>query len=79
MMKHYTATFEDGTVMTRSSEREYSHAWRITRDGEEHAKGFSRTEKLARDQITSFLNRARKFGAEHRYAGAIAPATFTSK
>lgn len=41
MATKYTATFSDGTAITRTSERTYGAAWRATwtdpRDGEPHA------------------------------------------
>ena len=40
-MTRYTATFED-TVVTRNTERTYSHAWIVTNaSGNVYAKGFS--------------------------------------
>jgi hypothetical protein len=44
----YTATFADGTVVKRSSEREYSHCWRVqytnrsTHDVLDHSRGKAR-------------------------------------
>jgi hypothetical protein len=44
----YTATLADGTVLTRSTERTYSHAWAIIWDGKElGCTGFSGTRELA--------------------------------
>ena len=52
----YTATFDDGSIITRKSDREYRAAWRVNFRGqgagapwpEDHsATGFSRTDELA--------------------------------
>lgn len=49
MKKTYTATFADGTVLTRKSEREYKAAYRVTVDGGKVtiAQGFSGDPSLA--------------------------------
>jgi len=43
----YTATFSDGTVLTRSTERAYSHAWARFCDGNLVESGFSARQELA--------------------------------
>jgi ribosomal protein S11 len=44
----YTATLSDGTILTRSSERPYTHAWAIIWDGKElGCTGFSGSRELA--------------------------------
>jgi hypothetical protein len=44
----YTATLADGTVLTRSTERIYSHAWAIIWDSKElGSTGFSGSRELA--------------------------------
>jgi hypothetical protein len=44
----YTATLADGTILTRSTERTYTHAWAIIWDGKElGCTGFSGTRELA--------------------------------
>lgn len=48
----YTATFANGDVLTRSSDRVYTYAWRITASHESYEpytmRGFAATEGLAR-------------------------------
>ena len=49
----YTATFDDGSIITRKSDREYRAAWRLTlpsnfnRDNYAGLQGFSSTLALA--------------------------------
>ena len=44
----YTATLSDGTILTRSSERPYTHAWAIIWDGDKlGSSGFSGSRLLA--------------------------------
>jgi hypothetical protein len=45
-MTNYTATFANDTL-TRKSDREYSHAWIVTVDGNVVDKGFSGNENMA--------------------------------
>ena len=46
MKKQFTATFEDGTVKTRKSEAEYTHAYKITSTTGSVEYGFSKTYEL---------------------------------
>lgn len=46
----YRATFTDGTVVTRNSYREYTHAWRCG-----GMTGFSGSERLAQDQCRGYM------------------------
>lgn len=67
----YQATFADGTVITRTSHRTYTHAWRIVRgapvrgeylykDGFTHT-GFSGSAALAQKAIASERGRFEDF------------------
>lgn len=44
----YTATFSDGTILTRGTERTYSHAWARFYDGKMIESGFSARLDLAK-------------------------------
>ena len=51
----YTATFADGTVISRKSDREYGFAWLVTtNDAESSASGFSASFELARKASDGF-------------------------
>jgi hypothetical protein len=53
-MKHYSATFADGTVLHRSSaSRTYTHAWRVGR-GHGFAGSFELAEKAARADASRY-------------------------
>jgi hypothetical protein len=57
----YTATFSDGTVLTRKSHREYQAAWRWTgtriEDGRVLSQdGFSATRELAAKALRAHTN-----------------------
>ena len=43
----YTATFSDGTILTRGTDRTYSHAWACFYEGKMIASGFSARLDLA--------------------------------
>lgn len=51
----YTATLADGTVISRNSTREYSHAWAVTYQGRT-ASGFAASEALARASANAYAN-----------------------
>lgn len=53
-MTLYTATFADH-IITRNSDREYTHAWIVTLDGKITDKGFAGSEALARKAAAATL------------------------
>lgn len=68
---NYRATFADGSVITRKSEREYNAAWRLVyrlSDTGEHVTktGFARTPDLAK-KIPSREGPARYDRNKHRW------------
>jgi hypothetical protein len=52
----YTSTLADGTVLTRSTERTYSHAWAVYCDGQlTQYTGFSGSKELAQKAAQACL------------------------
>jgi len=51
----YTATLADGTVLTRSTERTYSHAWAIFFEGRLIESGFSARLDLAQKAAQALM------------------------
>jgi len=57
----YSATFSDGTVLTRSSDRTYTHAWRLIWTGGDLSKyagtkGFAASAELAHKAAAARLS-----------------------
>lgn len=82
----YVATFTDGETLTRSTDRTYSHAWRVRYirtarspaghgPGQGVEKGFSRTEDLARAQAATIENQLKRCAwvDGNSVSGEIAP------
>jgi hypothetical protein len=55
-MTKYAATFADH-IVTRNSDREYSHAWLVTEDGRIYDRGFSKSKDLAEKAARAPISR----------------------
>ena len=55
MKTKYTATLADGTILTRSTERTYSHAWAVFFEGKLIESGFSARLDLAEKAAAALL------------------------
>lgn len=72
-MTKYIAQFSNGDIVTRNSEREYSHAYRLTaQNGDIYQQGFSARRELAEKAAHAagprgFNARARKYAHIAQY------------
>lgn len=64
MKTTYTATFSTGTVLTRSSERQYVCAYMVTVDGGAVVidKGFSTSKEAAKKAASALISPKHSFG-----------------
>ncbi len=72
-MAKLTATFKDGTVITRTTDRTYAVAYLVKANGKCVRSGFAASAALASKAVSMFANPKGKFGT--MFNGEFVPFT----